>query len=301
VTLPEKRLALHSIVLHGPPGTGKTTLIEALACACGVQLVEVTPSDIVIGGVDVIEARARAVFTALSLLTRVVIIFDEFEPVLEDRKAQEKNSRQDVFSFVTPGMLPKLKALYEAAKKRGVAYALVTNLIWKLDSAAIREGRFDRKVGVYPPDLLSRVGRLRGQLAKFNEEQQKHKKKGQKQEEKRIEMVSGELRRESEERFRRIIRRSQGASMETLVKEGWGRPPSSLEESKTFKYLVAGGDAPEALPETEDPRLDKKSENNNERKKEQEEWGRVKEWDRKFDDNLKEALKKTPKWPEKRK
>jgi hypothetical protein len=41
---------LYSLVLHGPQGTGKTTIVEALALLCGVPLVEVTPSDIVVRG-----------------------------------------------------------------------------------------------------------------------------------------------------------------------------------------------------------------------------------------------------------
>ena len=47
---------------------------------------EVTPSDIIVGGAEAIERRAKTVFEALSLLTRVVILFDEFDPVLWRRK-----------------------------------------------------------------------------------------------------------------------------------------------------------------------------------------------------------------------
>ncbi|MEA2344541.1 MAG: hypothetical protein QOF63_2710 [Thermoanaerobaculia bacterium] len=149
----------YSLILHGPPGTGKTTLVEALARSSEVRLVEVTPSDIVLAGVDHVERRARAVFTALSLLTRVVIMFDEFDPVLQARDTNT-DMPPSVFSFLTPGMLPKLKKLHEAAKKRGFVYVMLTNLIGKLDDAAIRDGRFDLRVGIYPPDLLSRIGRL---------------------------------------------------------------------------------------------------------------------------------------------
>ena len=49
-----------SLILHGPPGTGKTTMVESLALTCNVPLVEVTPSDIVVAGVDKVEHRARS-------------------------------------------------------------------------------------------------------------------------------------------------------------------------------------------------------------------------------------------------
>ncbi len=65
-------------------------------------------------------------------------------------------------------MLPKLKALHERAKERRVAYALITNLVGTLDVPAIRQGRFDEVIGIYPPDPLSRAGyfaRVAGDLA----------------------------------------------------------------------------------------------------------------------------------------
>jgi hypothetical protein len=185
VTLPKSfGPRIFSSVLYGPPGTGKTTLLEALACSCKVPLVELSPSDIAVLGQEAIESRARAIFKALSMLTRVVIIFDEFEPVLLRRDVEDDDSskpprvneskrrvdrkqgeQRSMFTFLTPSMLPKLTRLHEAAEAQNVVYCLVTNHLEKLDTAAIREGRFDRRVGIYHPDLLSRAGVLHRHLS----------------------------------------------------------------------------------------------------------------------------------------
>lgn len=155
--IPTKTRPIHSAILFGPPGTGKTTLAEALAATCKVPLFTVTPSDIVIGGQEQAERRARAVFRALSFITRAVILFDEFDSILSQRDGKQPTS---TFGFILPGMLPKLRDLYEHSRHNGVAYLLATNMMYSLDEAAIREGRFDVRVGVYPPDALSRAGSL---------------------------------------------------------------------------------------------------------------------------------------------
>ena len=208
---------LFSPILYGPPGTGKTTLIGALASSCGVPLVSVTPSDIIVGGAEKLEQRARDVFRALALLTRVVILFDEFDPVLRAGRGKQKNL--SVFEFLTPGMLPKLKDLHDQAKRRSVAYALLTNFIGSLDEAAIRAGRFDEKIGVYPPDALSRAGRLWSELHAY-------------------------VLRDAEihnNRFREVVTQSAGAPMETLGRPGWfSRPAGPLRRGTPFKYILEG-------------------------------------------------------------
>jgi len=62
--------------------------------------------------------------------------------------------------MLTGNMLPKFDALYKAAGQNRIAYVMATNHVERLDSAAIRAGRFDRMRFIYYPDPASRACRL---------------------------------------------------------------------------------------------------------------------------------------------
>lgn len=206
-----------SIVLYGPPGTGKTTLPEALAASAGMPLIEITPSDLVSGGANLVEHRARIVFQALSLLSEAVIIFDEFDSVL--RRREQEGKIENVFEFLTPGMLPKLKNLHESAEERRMAYVLSTNLVGSLDEAAIRDGRFDARVGVFPPDVLSRAGRLMSQV---------------------IKQGSIEISASTMARVATVVAETASGGMTQLGKPGWFTAPKKAETETPFHYISFG-------------------------------------------------------------
>jgi adenylate kinase family enzyme len=257
-----------SLVLYGPPGTGKTTLVEALAKSANVPLVEITPSDILVGGEEAVERRTRQVFQTLSKLTHVVILFDEFDPILQDRAKRDSSQlAKSVFEFLTPGMLPKLKALNEAAKEQRLSYVLATNFVYDLDPAVRRKGRFDDRHGIYPPDATSRYGRLLEQLTKmqYDREQRESRKavitkalaelKGDSREELRL---CNKLRRElsalnlvtakkvhtHEVKLDKlvapifeILKASAGGPMDQLAMRGWFTLPA---DDKDFKDSIFG-------------------------------------------------------------
>jgi hypothetical protein len=235
-----------SVVLYGPPGTGKTTLIEALARSSASALVEVTPSDILIGGGAQVERHTRLVFSALSMLTHCVIIFDEFDSILRKRSG-DKGTPLNEFQFLTPGLLPKLKLLHDRAAKQQVAYALATNFVGDLDRAAVRSGRFDRRLGIFPPDLLSRVGRLTGEMQKFR---------------------PSPLAIKQADNAIDVINSAAGYGMATLGKPGWFTKPQAHTrlEQTPFGYIFDGkarpdfgvpegqlGEEPDEEARTEDP------------------------------------------------
>jgi adenylate kinase family enzyme len=241
-----------SLILYGPPGTGKTTLVEAVAATAGVPLVEITPSDILVGGAEGIERRARQVFQALSKLTHVVILFDEFEQILLDRTRRAGKIPTSVIEFLTPGMLPKLKTLYDASKTGRMSFVLATNLLDSVDDAVKREGRFDRKSGLYPPDVISRLGRLRDQVNSFvkKREEQYLKEKDKLQalpkaarkaalkalatkiaENKKIATDAG-----VRARILAVVKRTGGGPMSTLGQPGWFTMPESEEKANTKPF-----------------------------------------------------------------
>ncbi len=215
--IPTTDATTRSMVLHGPPGTGKTTLIEALAQSCEAALVEVTPSDLVVAGGEAVERRAKLVFEALSHLTNSVILFDEFDPVLRVREPSSHLGPpvQNIFSFLTPGMLTKLKKLHNSAASQRTAFALITNHIGTLDRAAIRSGRFDVRIGLYPPDLPSRFGRLLDQYVKDTPEPN----------------------RDELGRIAEIASRSAGGPMVTLAAPGWFTPGNQRAPGGAFGYI----------------------------------------------------------------
>lgn len=141
-----------SLLLPGPPGTRKTSMVERLADALGWPLLTLTPPDFLgPGGLEQFEATAARVFRDLMRLRRVVVLFDECEDFFRRREAEGSPGGRTMGAFITAGMLPRLQRLH---KQRWVIFVLATNaLLTELDPAVVRPGRFDFQQEMRNPPL----------------------------------------------------------------------------------------------------------------------------------------------------
>jgi hypothetical protein len=134
--------------------------VKSLAMTSNVDFVEVMSHDLYGPGTEHVMEQATMVMDALAMLTGTVILFDEFEPILHVRTRRPVR----ITEMLTGNMLPKFDALYKAAGQNRIAYVMATNHVERLDSAAIRVGRFDRMRLIYYPDPASRACRLASEL-----------------------------------------------------------------------------------------------------------------------------------------
>ena len=136
---PDKRLCAG--LLDGPPGTGKTTLVEVTAKLLRWPLITVPASAIFEAGFVSMEARASEVFRRLNYLSGCVIFFDEFEEFFRDRGSDDSAIHdRTIAAFTTSAMLPRLQKLHD---QRRCLIFLATNDKKKIDSAIRRPGRYD--------------------------------------------------------------------------------------------------------------------------------------------------------------
>ena len=139
----------NGILLHGPPGVGKTFFARAIAGEYQLSLMHVSTGDL-IGGIVGQSAQNidKAFQTALQHLP-CLLFFDEFDSV-----AQRRDSTPDQESRRTVNQL--LTSLEAHRDERELLVMAATNSIEHLDPAVIRPGRFDRHIRIDLPDADAR-------------------------------------------------------------------------------------------------------------------------------------------------
>jgi SpoVK/Ycf46/Vps4 family AAA+-type ATPase len=143
----------YSMLLYGPPGTGKSTIAKGIAQALKYRFLTITPGDFITGGEEEVESKVKGVFDALGEQAETIVLFDEIDRLLLDRDSYGYSQQSDIFQFMTPGMLTKIKDLHET---KGVLFVVATNYAERIDNAIKRAGRIDNQYLVLPPDLAAR-------------------------------------------------------------------------------------------------------------------------------------------------
>lgn len=138
-----------SIVLFGPPGTGKTTFAKAIASRLEWSFVEVFPSRLAAhpGG---LAGALRETFTTISELEHAVVFIDEVEEIASHRQGEPPSPTQGVTNEL-------LKIIPAFREQPGRLLICATNFIRALDAAFLRHGRFDYVIPIGLPDEQART------------------------------------------------------------------------------------------------------------------------------------------------
>lgn len=135
-------------LLYGPPGCGKTFIINHIAKEAGLPCRIFKPSDIASIYVHGGQEKIKALFEDVRKHAPIMVCFDEADAFVpcRDRPGSEHYAGE-VNEFLTH---------FNNAAKDGVYIFLMTNNPLLLDPAALRPGRVDKKFYVSLPDANAR-------------------------------------------------------------------------------------------------------------------------------------------------
>lgn len=141
------------VLLVGPPGTGKTLLAKAVAGEAAVPFFTISGSDFVEMFVGVGASRVRDLFRQAREKAPCIVFIDEIDAVGRARGRNTFQGGNDERENTLNQLLVEMDGF---GTESGVILMAATNRPDVLDSALLRPGRFDRQIGIDPPDLKGR-------------------------------------------------------------------------------------------------------------------------------------------------
>lgn len=137
------------VLLHGPPGCGKTLIARAIAHETEASFFTISGPEIVHKNYGQSEAQLRKVWDEANKSSPAIIFIDEIDSIAPKRE----DTQGDVEKRIVAQLLTLMDGL---DKKAGVMVIAATNLPNNIDSALRRPGRFDREIEIPIPDAEGR-------------------------------------------------------------------------------------------------------------------------------------------------
>ncbi|MGE3319192.1 MAG: AAA family ATPase [Candidatus Berkiella sp.] len=150
-------------ILHGPPGTGKTSLARAVAGESGVTFISTTGSAFVQQWVGLGAQRVRELFELARQYSPAIIFIDEIDAVATKRAGDSGGGSE--YAQTTNQLLTELDNVNKD-RNAGIVVIGATNRLDKLDDAVLRPGRLGKHVYVRLPNLSEREQIFKLYLAK---------------------------------------------------------------------------------------------------------------------------------------
>lgn len=146
------------VLLHGPPGCGKTMLAGAVAGDLQLPFLSISAPSIVSGTSGESEATLRQTFEEASMISPAILFIDEIDAITPKREtAGREMERRIVAQLLT--CLDDLS--WEKTDGKPVMVIGATNRPDAIDPALRRAGRFDHEIALGVPDEDGREQILR--------------------------------------------------------------------------------------------------------------------------------------------
>ncbi len=137
------------VLLHGPPGCGKTLLARAVANESEANFFSINGPEIMSKFYGESEARLREIFQQAQQNAPSIIFIDELDAIAP--------KREEVTGEVERRVVAQLLALMDGLSGRGNVIVIgATNRPGALDPALRRPGRFDREIEIAVSDKTGR-------------------------------------------------------------------------------------------------------------------------------------------------
>jgi len=152
------------VLLHGPPGTGKTMLAKAVAKQTDATFIKMAGSELVRKFIGEGSRLVRDLFELAEQKEPAIIFIDEIDAVA----AKRTDSKTSGDAEVQRTMMQLLSEMDGFDERGDVRIIAATNRFDMLDSAILRPGRFDRLIEVPHPDEEARERILEIHAAEMN-------------------------------------------------------------------------------------------------------------------------------------
>lgn len=137
------------VLLHGPPGTGKTMLAKAVASETNSHFLVINGPEIMSKFYGQSEENLRKKFEEAEKNAPAIIFIDEIDAIA--------TKREDTKGEVERRVVAQLLTLMDGLHSRGKVVVIgATNVPNVLDPALRRPGRFDRELEINAPNKIGR-------------------------------------------------------------------------------------------------------------------------------------------------
>lgn len=137
------------VLLHGPPGTGKTRLAQAVANESDAEFFTINGPEIMGSAYGESEKRLREVFEEAERSQPAIVFIDEIDSIAP--------KRQNVQGEAEKRLVAQLLTLMDGLQARAnLVVIAATNRPDAIDEALRRPGRFDREIVIGVPDESGR-------------------------------------------------------------------------------------------------------------------------------------------------